>query len=371
MSQTHPRPRNRNDFRIAIICALPLEAEMAQSVFDNDWDDIDFGQAEGDQNAYTTGTIGRYNVVLAYMPGMGSTNAAAVAAGLRSSYHKLEIAFVVGICGVTPKHPETQEEIVLGDCIVGTTIIQYDFGRRYPGLFVRKPGLEDTLGRANPTVRALVSKLQTAPNLKRLSSKLGRHLKLLQQNTRQAGYPGCHEDLLFEGSYLHTHHDKARVCDDCINDIGICTKSCEKLRCERTKLVKRDRLSKGEDTKSAKQPQLHFGRYGSANTVLKSGIDRERLVKEEKIVAFEMEGAGVLDSLPTILVKSACDYADSHKNKKWQRYAAATAAAGLKSILEFWKTTDVIHDQGQLSSTQPFLPVNLLTHIRLYYTNGI
>ncbi|KAF5610782.1 hypothetical protein F25303_14521, partial [Fusarium sp. NRRL 25303] len=49
-----------------------------------------------------------------------------------------------------------------------------------------------------------------------------------------------------------------------------------------------------------------------------------------------MEGAGVWDILPCIVIKGACDYADSHKSKVWQRYAAATAAACAKAFLRFW-----------------------------------
>jgi nucleoside phosphorylase len=46
-----------------------------------------------------------------------------------------------------------------------------------------------------------------------------------------------------------------------------------------------------------------------------------------------MEGAGVWDIFPCVVIKGACDYADSHKNKVWQRYAAATAAACMKAFL--------------------------------------
>lgn len=87
------------------------------------------------------------------------------------------------------------------------------------------------------------------------------------------------------------------------------------------------------------QPQIRFGRFGSATTVLKSSSHRDELALKDKIVGFEMEGAGIWDNLPTIILKSVCDYADSHKNKGWQPYAAATAAAGLKAVLEYWSTT--------------------------------
>ncbi|KAL2128280.1 hypothetical protein VTI74DRAFT_9392 [Chaetomium olivicolor] len=49
-----------------------------------------------------------------------------------------------------------------------------------------------------------------------------------------------------------------------------------------------------------------------------------------------MEGAGVWDIFPCVVIKGACDYADSHKTKAWQRYAAATAAACMKAFLGHW-----------------------------------
>jgi hypothetical protein len=74
--------------------------------------------------------------------------------------------------------------------------------------------------------------------------------------------------------------------------------------------------------------------------VMKSGLHRDQIASCEKVIAFEMEGAGVWDNFPTVVIKSVCDYADSHKNKKWQIYAAATAAACMKAFLEEWRTAD-------------------------------
>ena len=243
MALTPPRPRNRDDFRIAIICALCLEAEMVQSVFDKDWadEDIDFGQSEGDQNVYTIGVIGKHNVVLAYMPGMGGNNAATVAAGLRSSYHRIDVTFVVGVCGVTPKHPVTKD-IVLGDCVVSTTVIQYDFGRQYPQLFERKTDIEDTLRKANTSIRTSIAKLQTGPNLKRLSSKLQHHLAALQKEVSNLQYPGCEADWLFKESYVHEHRGGVKKCDRCERDSGVCKQDCSALGCDESERVKRDRL---------------------------------------------------------------------------------------------------------------------------------
>ncbi|KAF5624062.1 hypothetical protein F25303_11630 [Fusarium sp. NRRL 25303] len=83
-------------------------------------------------------------------------------------------------------------------------------------------------------------------------------------------------------------------------------------------------------------PAVHFGLMASGNSVMESGEDRDRIAAQEGVIEFEMEGAGVWDSFPCIVIKGACDYADSHKDKGWQRYAAATAAACTKAFLDFW-----------------------------------
>ncbi|KAL3429140.1 P-loop containing nucleoside triphosphate hydrolase protein [Aspergillus tetrazonus] len=69
---------------------------------------------------------------------------------------------------------------------------------------------------------------------------------------------------------------------------------------------------------------------------MKSGQHRDEIVRREKVIGFEMEGAGVWDHVPCIIIKGVCDYADSHKNKLWQAYAAATGASATKAFLEYW-----------------------------------
>jgi hypothetical protein len=40
-----------------------------------------------------------------------------------------------------------------------------------------------------------------------------------------------------------------------------------------------------------------------------------------------------MNQLPCLVIRGICDYCDSHKNKKWQGYAAITAAAYAKILL--------------------------------------
>ena len=65
-----------------------------------------------------------------------------------------------------------------------------------------------------------------------------------------------------------------------------------------------------------------------------------------------MEGAGVWDQHPTMVIKAACDYADSRKSKEWQGYAAAMAAACLKVFLEEWSIIDQVADEGEFFNIQ-------------------
>ncbi|RMZ82975.1 hypothetical protein DV737_g1794, partial [Chaetothyriales sp. CBS 132003] len=72
----------------------------------------------------------------------------------------------------------------------------------------------------------------------------------------------------------------------------------------------------------------------SGNQVIKDGRTRERIRRELNVMRFEMEAAGLMDKFPCLVVRGVCDYADSHANKQWQDYAAATAAAYAKELLE-------------------------------------
>lgn len=83
-------------------------------------------------------------------------------------------------------------------------------------------------------------------------------------------------------------------------------------------------------------PRVFFGKVGSADTVIKSGEHRDKLAQQHGLVGFEMEGAGVWDAIPCIVVKAVCDYADSHKNKEWQAFVAVVAASATKVLLGKW-----------------------------------
>lgn len=94
------------------------------------------------------------------MPRMGKILASSVAACLRSSFLYIRVGLLVGICGVVPFSGSGKQEILLGDIIISTHIVQIDFGRLYRYTFIRKNMLQDNLGRLNPEIGGFLSKLQ-------------------------------------------------------------------------------------------------------------------------------------------------------------------------------------------------------------------
>jgi nucleoside phosphorylase len=347
------RPRHRGDFHIAIICALSIEADAVQAIFDEFWEEEDsYGKAVGDPNTYTTGRIGKHNVVLVHMPGIGKSASASVAASFCSSFDGIRLGLVVGICGGVPAEAPEGEEIILGDVVISTGVVQFDFGRQHLDKVVRKDTLEDNLGRQNLEVRGFLQKMSGLRGRKQLRDNSILHLTELCSNDhfRTWGYPGASEDILYPSTYHHKHQqpEACRICasqEDSLCQAAL-ESSCDELNCDTSKQIPRKRLQKmKEQAVSAEmeiihRPEIHFGKVGSGDLVMKAEFHRDRLAKQEKVIAFEMEGAGVWDHFPTVVIKGVCDYADSHKNKKWQKYAAATAAACMKAFLKEWRGMD-------------------------------
>ena len=216
---------------------------------------------------------------------------------------------MVGIGGGVPSE---ENDIRLGDVVVSQPtsisggVIQYDFGKAIQGRFERTGSLNrppDVLLNAVASLKA--RHMVDEPALSRHLADMGSKYPRL----RMAGKPpGVEHDQLFEADYEHPV-DKTS-CVDC--QIG--------------RVVRRsDREDDG--------PVVHYGLIASGNQVMRDGRTRERLRREMSVLCFEMEAAGLMDDFPCLVIRGICDYADSHENKRWQRYAAATAAAYAKELL--------------------------------------
>lgn len=325
-------------------------------MFDEVWNPSKYRKARGDENAYHLGRIGYHHVVLAFLADQGTKESSSSSANFRMSFSQIRLALVVGICGGVPiidgrKGPKT--EVLLGDVVISTKVADYRFGAQRPEGFVEK----DTLPEAGREIRAFLHQICSGYHYQQLQQGTSKHyLALLQaQPDRAWEYPGAHRDVLYKPNYRHKHHETdCQTCNHCTPlDDAACQEaldsSCEKLKCSNT--VSRVRVEKlqqmFEEPRAPVQhptPEIHIGVIGSGDLLMRSGVDRDRVVsrytRENKIIAFEMEGAGVWVNLPTVIIKGVSDYADSHKRDDWQSYSAATAAACAKEFLNLWIPTD-------------------------------
>ncbi|KAB8079412.1 nucleoside phosphorylase domain-containing protein [Aspergillus leporis] len=291
-----------NEFEICIICASPLEAAAVSVVFDKIYHMGDTNKHVHEQQpiprnyaAYTMGRIAGHRVVLACLPGLGKVYSAGESRRLKERFKGLKLALLVGICGAIPKSPDGQD-IIIGDTIVGHRIIEFDFGKQYPYGFQRAEIAEHNLIKSNAGIRRFASKLEA-----RREQLENRTREILVELANAGAYPG----LL----------------------------SCVELGCDSSLLMSHTRLQNGT---SEKTPATHFGAFASGDMIVDAAEDRDEIAEREKVVAFEMTAAGAWVTLPCIIVKGVSDHADGHRNRVWETYAAATAAACAKAILNEW-----------------------------------
>ncbi|KAJ5623222.1 hypothetical protein N7490_011827 [Penicillium lividum] len=259
-----------------------------------------------DENIYVLGSIQRHNVVIACLPDgrYGNNNAAIVVTNMKRTFPSIRACFMVGIGGGVPG----KVDVRLGDIVVGTRVMQFDFGK------ARQDGeLQRTAIPSRPdqwlmtAVSSIRSKHEFNPS---------RVPFILQQKLE--GHPAYGRpstpDRLFVATY---NHSSLGSCDEC----------------DQSKLIPRSR-------RSSDPVRIHYGAIASGNLVMKDSITRDKIARELDVICFEMETAGLMDIFPCLPIRGICDYSDSHKSKEWQRYAAATAAAYARELLEELPVTE-------------------------------
>ncbi|KAE8420282.1 hypothetical protein BDV36DRAFT_307001 [Aspergillus pseudocaelatus] len=223
-----------------------------------------------------------------------STDPNAYELGELNGHFIVSAAAVFGLMvGIGGGVPGKGNDIRLGDVVVSKPV----------GRCVQGGQLEPT-GSLNKQPQILLT------HISRLEAKqmTGGEDDVSKIMNRKFSSPEQNTDLLFHSSYHHNSQGD----------------TCE--RCDKEQLVKRNR----RDTRA---PFIHYGLIASGDQVMKDSDTRDRLAQRHGILCFEMEAAGLMDDLPTLVIRGICDYCDSHKRKEWQGYAALTTAAYAKSLL--------------------------------------
>ncbi|KAL2814040.1 hypothetical protein BJX63DRAFT_442696 [Aspergillus granulosus] len=294
-------------YTVAWICALPLELAAAKVFLDEVHPRL--SQPESDHNVYTLGSVSGNNVVVACLPAgvYGTTSATAAVSHLMSTYQNVRFGLMVGVGGGVPRE---NPDIRLGDIVVSkptdtsSGVIQYDYGKTLQsGQFCRT----GSLNKPPLLLLKVIAQMESDSILgKCLLSKI--IASYLQKDEVRGQFLRPSKDLLFESTYKH---------------IGANT-TC--LKCDPSQLVDRPE-------REAEEPRVHYGLVASGNQVMKDARTRDSVARDQGILCFEMEAAGIMDEVPSLVIRGICDYCDSHKHKDWQPYAAFVAAAYAKAVL--------------------------------------
>ncbi|KAK5237901.1 hypothetical protein LTR47_000994 [Exophiala xenobiotica] len=304
---TMKRRRARlEDFTVGWICALHIELTAAREALDEEYERLD------DVAHCTLGRIGQHNVAVACLPEghLGTSSAAAVADHMQNVFPALRYGLMVGIAGGVPSK---SVDIRLGDVVISCPqgryggVVQYDFGKTGPG------GQHFPNGSLNSPNRVL---LQAVANMRSYINAGRTNVESYLSTLDHRGLfprPGPETEKLFDPSYDHVLGD---TCDSCLED----------------RVVDRS-------PRPSQEIVIHYGTIASGNQVVKDALTRDRLSAQHGgVLCFEMEAAGLMNIFPCLVIRGICDYSDSHKNKNWQPFAAAAAAACAKAVLSYVPT---------------------------------
>jgi nucleoside phosphorylase len=306
---------NPEEYTIGWICALPTEHTAACLFLDEEHGQPDPDHiATGDNNAYELGVMAGHKVVIAVLPQgeYGTTTAATVATDMLRSFPNIKVGLMVGVGGGAPT---TNNDIRLGDVVVSSPkdgrggVYQYDYGKRIQGQDFKPTGHLN-----QPPAIVLTAMALLASRYERKGNQIDMTVDaILERNPRLKKKYGRSEiDKLYASDFLHP-------CDD------DCEGSCDT---HPSNLVNRRPREEDEDN-----PAVHFGTIASGSSLMKDAVMRDALAGEG-VLCFEMEAAGLANRFPCLVVRGICDYSDTHKNKRWQGYAAMTAAAYTKDLLK-------------------------------------
>ncbi|KAK1044810.1 hypothetical protein LTR74_018243 [Friedmanniomyces endolithicus] len=324
-----------DDYKVGVICALPLERTAVESMLDSYHDLLP--TAPGDNNTYSFGSIEKHNVVLASLGSgsYGTVSAGGVANDMRRSFPDVKFSLMVGIAGGAPRPTAKDGGIRLGDVVVGCvngvpSVINYRLGKESSTGFDIRSELAEPPEALQRAVSALETQHQReGPTyLKHLDAMFRRNPRLDRPQISVDYYNQPQvPDYLFEADFVHPQD--AADCEGCR----------ESMKYVVTRGPRFLRDPPAERRQIADYPSVHYGTIASADTLMKDAKERDtvcqRVQRQRKadVLCFEMEAAGIVKGWPCLVVRGICDYSDSHKNDAWQNFAAATAAAYAKDLL--------------------------------------
>lgn len=298
-----------SNYAIAWIAPLEIEARAAILMLDEEHQDR-FPVGRGDDYVFHAGVMGTHNVIIATLPAgqeYGTGSAAALASQIKKFLPNLWFALLVGVAAGLPDLSRTPpRDIRLGDVLVGLPVgegsglLAYDLGKETDdGFHPIQHGR--VLATTEPILRSAIGSIKLrAP---RDSEKFLPFYDRIRDEEHETGTfadPGQDADQLFTSSY--TYGSETAV--------------------------------QREPRPDSRRIRVWYGSIGSGDKLLKNAQKRNELRDRYDLIGLEMEAAGIMNRIPVCVIRGVCDYGDHHKNKIWQPYAAAMAAAYARALLD-------------------------------------
>ncbi|KAJ5520907.1 nacht and wd domain protein [Penicillium fimorum] len=287
-----------------------------------------FSLGRGDDYVFRAGDIGEHNIIIATLPGgqeYGTGSAAALASQVKKLFPNLWFGLLVGVAAGLPslsRQPprdirlgvaaglpslsrQPPRDIRLGDVLVGLPggnsagLTAYDLGKETgaSGFQLLRDG--HILANTETVVRSVIQNIKLmAPRDVDIFQSHYETIRHKQHSNGKFNDPGQDHDHLYQ-----------------IDDTGV------------SYIVQRKRRP------DSKRTQVWYGPIGSGEKLMKNTQRRDELRDKHGIIGLEIEDAGTMNRIPVGVIRGVCDYGDEHKNKEWQPYAAAMAAAYAKAIL--------------------------------------
>ncbi|PWY75658.1 Pfs, NACHT and ankyrin domain protein [Aspergillus eucalypticola CBS 122712] len=324
MSSPRLSPYANEEYTVGWICALLVELAAARGMLDReDHGEPQTSPATADQNRYTLGTIGHFRVVIACLPKnqLGSSSATASVKDMLFTFPNVRIGLCVGIgAGIPDYESRDEQDVRLGDVVISSDsktggVVAYALGKKLAdGSFETRSALTLPPRSLGTALGAMQAQHMMAEN------KIEFYIEQMLEKhpfMRKKGYsrPDQSLDRLFKLEYIHAAGKNCSKCDD-------------------SETVERE--DRFDDA-----PVIHYGTIASGDIVVKNAALRDEIRDKHGAICLEMEAAGLMNNFPCVVIRGISDYADSHKNDRWQPYAAAVAAACAKGYLEHIQVKDV------------------------------
>ncbi|KAF9761382.1 hypothetical protein IL306_003841 [Fusarium sp. DS 682] len=310
-------------YTIAWIAPLEIEAQAALHMLDHRHDGR-FPIGRGDDYVFIAGDINGHNIVIATLPAgqeYGNGSAAALASQIKKFFSNLWFGLLVGVAAGLPNlHKIPPIDIRLGDVLVGLPdgesagLVAYDLGKETPdGFQLLRSGR--VLANTETVIRSAIGSIRLmAPHETNIFLPFYESIRDKEHSKGTFADPGQEVDTFFD-----------------IDDDGI------ESSIQRT------------PRPTDRRTHVWYGSIGSGDKLTKNIRKRNKLRDRFGLIGLEMEAAGTMNRIPVGVIRGVCDYADQHKNKEWQPYAAAMAAAYAKAVIYELGPGNVVPNSGSQS----------------------